>query len=71
MNLIKSDFIQRRIQYVDHVILDDEIAVDLEKIEAIMDWTTPKNVMDVGYFMGLERYYRSFNEGFSKITHLI
>jgi hypothetical protein len=31
--------------------------VDLEKIKAIMDWPTPKNVTDVRSFMGLAGYY--------------
>ena len=42
-----------------------------EKIEAIMNWTTPRNVIDVRSFMGLARYYRRIIEGLSKVTHSI
>lgn len=70
-NLSKCDFYQRWIQYLGHVILEEGIAVDLENIEAIMDWPTPKNVTNVIYFMGLVGYYKRFIEGFSKITHPI
>ena len=45
--------------------------MDPRNIEAIMDWPTPKNVIDVRYFMGITGYYRRFIEGFSKIVHLI
>ena len=45
--------------------------MDSEKIEAIMEWPTPKNVADVISFMGLADYYRRFIEGFSKIAHPI
>ena len=43
----------------------------LKKIEALMNWPTPRNVTDVRYFMGLAGYYMRFIEGFSKIAHLV
>ena len=45
--------------------------MDPEKIEAIMNWHTQRNVTDVRYFMGLAGYYRRFIEGFSKVSHAI
>ena len=45
--------------------------MDLENIEARMDWYTPKNVTNVRNFMGLVGYYRRFIEGFLKIAHSI
>ena len=69
--LRKCDLYQRRIQYLGHVISEEGIVVYPEKIEAIMDWPTPKIVTNVRSFMGLERYYKRFIEGFSKITHPI
>jgi hypothetical protein len=47
------------------------VAVDLEKIKAIMDWPTTRNVTEVRSSMGLVRYYRRFIKGFSKINHPI
>ena len=43
--------------------------MDLEKIEAIMNWPTRRNVTDVRYFTGLVGYYKRFIEGFSKVAH--
>jgi hypothetical protein len=54
-----------------HIISEEGIAVDPEKIEAIKEWPTPKNVTKVRSFMGLVGYYRRFIEGFSKISHPI
>ena len=54
-----------------HIILEEGISVDLEKIEAIMSWSTPRNVTDVISFTGLAGYYRRFIEGFSKVAHAI
>ena len=67
----KYDFYRDRIQYLGHIISEEGISVDPEKIEAIMNWPTPINVKDVRSFMGLARYYRRFTEGFSKFAHAI
>lgn len=64
----KCDFFKDQIQYLGHVILADGIVVDLEKIKTIMEWTAPKNVVDIRSFLGLDRYYHRFIEGFSKST---
>ena len=53
------------------IISDEGISMDLEKFEAIMNWPTPKNVIEVRYFMGLAGYYRRFIERFSKVSHAI
>eukprot|EP00253_Pinus_taeda_P020204 PITA_20204 len=64
----KCDFFKEEIQYLGHVITKDGIAVDPEKIKAIMEWPVPKDVADVRSFMGLAEYYRRFVEGFSKVA---
>jgi hypothetical protein len=69
--LIKCSFYQNKIHYLGHIISKDGIAVDPEKIEAIREWSAPKNVTKVISFMGLAGYYRIFIEGFSKISHPI
>ena len=68
-NLRKCDSYRDRIQYLGHIILEEGISVDPEKIEAIMNWPTPRNVTDVRSFMGLTGYYRRIIEGFSKVAH--
>ena len=45
------------------------ISIDPKKIQAIMNWPTPRNVTDVRYFMGLARYYSRFIKAFSKVAH--
>ena len=69
--LSKCDFYKDKIHYLGHIILDEGIFVVLEKIEAIMNFPTPRNVKDMRSFMGLDGYYRRFIEVFSKVTHSI
>jgi len=47
------------------------ISVDPDKIKAIMEWPTPKDVIDVISFMGITGYYCKFIEELSKIAYLI
>ena len=67
--LIKCNFYRYRIHYLGHIILGEGISIDPEKIEAIMNWPTPRNVTNARYFMGLLGYYGRFIEGFSKVAH--
>jgi hypothetical protein len=54
-----------------YIILEQGIAVDPEKIEAIRGWLAPRNVSKVRSFMGLDGYYRRLIVGFSNISHPI
>jgi hypothetical protein len=41
------DFYQKKIQYLGYAISAEGIAVDPEKIRAIMEWSIPKDVVDI------------------------
>jgi hypothetical protein len=69
--LSKCSFYQRQIHYLGHIISEEGIIVDAEKVETIREWSTPRNVAEDRYFMGLAGYYRGFIAGFSKLAHPI
>ena len=69
--LRKCSFYQNIIHYLGHIISEEGIVMDLEKIEAIKGWTKPKNVTEFISFMGLVGYYRRFIVGFLRISHPI
>src|SRR4051812_20177884 len=64
----KCEFWLPKVTYLGHVISKDGIAVNPERIQAILDWTPPKTVKQVRSFLGLASYCRRFVEIFSKIA---
>ena len=67
----KFDFFKDKIQYLGHVVTEERISIDLEKIKAIKYWPVPKDIIGVRSFMGITGYYRRFIEGFSRIANSI
>eukprot|EP00253_Pinus_taeda_P013755 PITA_13755 len=69
--LSKCSFFQAEVHYLGHVVSKEDIAVDPEKIRAIMESVTPKSVDVLRSFMDLAGYYRRFIKNFLQISHPI
>jgi hypothetical protein len=64
----KCDFWLNEVAFLDHIIIDGGIKVDLGKISEILNWKQLTDVPKIRSFLGLAGYYRIFIEGFSKIV---
>jgi hypothetical protein len=52
-SLVSVTSFQKQVHYLGHVITKEGVEVDPDKIKSIMDWPTPKYVVDIISFMGL------------------
>jgi hypothetical protein len=66
--LSKCEFWLREVSFLGHVISKGGIAVDPSKIDAVLQWESPKSIFEIKCFLGLTGYYRRFIEGFSKLA---
>lgn len=64
----KCNFGASKIQHLGHVISEDGLEPDPDKIKAVKDYPTPTNVTEVRSFLGLVNYYRKFIKGCSLIA---
>ena len=65
VKMSKCEFGLIEMLYIWLGIREDGIQVHQEKIRAILDWPTPRNVIDLKGFVGICTYYRRFLKGFS------
>lgn len=64
----KCHFFQKEVNYLGHVVSEDGVKVNPDKIAVIKDWKTPQTEKDLRSFLGLAGYYRKFIKGFSQIA---
>ena len=69
--LSKCDFWLKEVSFLGHIVFEKGIRVDPTKVEAIVNWKPPRNVIEVKSFLGLAGYYQRFIKGFSIIASML
>lgn len=64
----KCEFLRKEVAYLGHIITNDGVKPNPEKIKAVTDFPTPKSPKDIKSFLGLVSYYRRFIPDFSKLA---
>jgi len=67
--LSKCEFWLREVSFLGHVISKGGIAVDLSKVDAVLQWESLKSVFEIRSFLGLASYYRRFKDFLSWRCH--
>ncbi|CAH2084993.1 unnamed protein product [Euphydryas editha] len=67
INVEKSSFFKRSIEYLGNIISDGQVRPSPRKIDALVKSPIPNNVKQVRQFNGLAGYFRRFIPNFSRI----
>jgi len=68
VNLDKCTFEVKEVDYLGMIISENQIKMDLAKLEGIRDWPTPTTVKQVRSFLGFGNFYRKFIGHYADIT---
>lgn len=69
LNPKKFELFRRRVKFLGHVVREEGVATDPEKVEVVTKWPLSQDVKDVRSFLGLCTYYRRFVPPFADVAH--
>ncbi|XP_073121524.1 uncharacterized protein [Henckelia pumila] len=64
----KCEFWLERVAFLGHIIFESGVEVDPFKVQAVKEWSAPRNASKICSFLGLAGYYRKFINEFSSIV---
>ena len=64
----KCDLFRKEIKYLGHVVSNEQVSTDPDKIKSVTEWPQPTTVTEVRSFLGFVSYYRWFIPNFSKVA---
>ena len=64
----KCDLFKKEIKYLGHVVSNERVSTDPDKIKSVTEWPQPTTVKEVRSFLGFVSYCRGFIPNFSKVA---
>ena len=68
INLKKCSFFRTSVQFLGHIVGSQGIKPLFDKVQAIKDFSRPRNPKEVSSFLGLVGYYKKFIKDFAQIS---
>ncbi|XP_058742330.1 uncharacterized protein LOC131614797 [Vicia villosa] len=68
VKLPKCVFAMQQVHYLGHVISVGGVAPDPEKVQAMLDWPTPRSHSSLRGFLGLTGFYRRFVKNYATLA---
>ena len=69
IKLFKNEFEKKKVKFLRHIIGQEDIRSDPEKIRILKEWSRPTKVKEVQSLMDFINYYRKLILKLSKITY--
>ncbi len=64
----KCRFFMKSVKYLGHIVSENGVETDPDKISALTTWPKPTNISELKSFLGFTGYYRRFVRDYSKIA---
>ncbi|XP_051506023.1 uncharacterized protein LOC127413185 [Myxocyprinus asiaticus] len=64
----KCEFHQTSVSFLGYIISSEGVAMDNNKVRAVLNWPQPTSVKELQCFLGFANFYRCFIRGFSSVT---
>ncbi|MCG8048682.1 MAG: RNase H-like domain-containing protein, partial [Candidatus Thiodiazotropha endolucinida] len=64
----KCEFFKTSVSYLGHVVSQDGVETDPDKLKALTSWPVPQNVKQLRSFLGFTGYYRRFIKDYARLA---
>jgi hypothetical protein len=71
ISIKKSSLFAEKIEFLGYIVSSDGLEVVASKIEKILDWSAPCNIMEIRAFLGLVNYIDGFIPGLAQHSSLL
>ena len=68
VKLTKCQFVKSSIKFLGHIVDQNGLKPDPDKVKAVVDYPTPSNAKELQCFLGMVGFYRRFCRAFAKIA---